>query len=106
MELTISRSEYAAVRHILTAPPIMTRTAPYVLPDDFDFVGLERETETMSGGEALLVRIAQELWRAEKVTGLWELPRRLDSASFRRVIEALSICRGRIASTMPVAMAA
>jgi len=89
-----SRPEHAAVRHILTAPSIAARTAPYIHEDDFDFAGLEAERVTMSGGEALLVRIATELWFAEKATGLWELPDRLDAASFRRVIEALALARG------------
>jgi ABC-type iron transport system FetAB ATPase subunit len=90
----ISRPDYEAVRHILTAPQIAHRAVPYVLASDFDFAGLQREAETMSGGEALLVRIAYELWNAEKIVGLWELPRRLDERCFRRVLEALAICRG------------
>lgn len=96
MQLTVSSSEYDAVRHILTAPAIVSRALPYIRPDDFDFAGLQEEAKTMSGGEALLVRIARELWLAEKVTGLWELPRRLDEANFWRVLEALSRCRGRV----------
>jgi hypothetical protein len=94
MDPVISRPDYEAVRHILTAPQISHRAAPYVLASDFDFAGLEREAKTMSGGEALLVRIAYELWNAEKAVGIWELPRRLDERCFRRVLEALAICRG------------
>jgi ABC-type iron transport system FetAB ATPase subunit len=52
------------------------------------------EAETMSGGERLLIDLAAELWSAEKMTGLWEVPRRLDPHNFRRVIEALYLCRG------------
>ena len=37
--------EYDAVRHVLTAPQIARRTAPYIGVDDFDFAGLEREAE-------------------------------------------------------------
>ena len=85
--------EYRSVRHILTAPSIAARTAPYIGEDDFDFAGLERERETMSGGESLLVGIASELWFAKKQVGLWEVTRRLDSASFGRVLDALSIAR-------------
>jgi hypothetical protein len=85
--------EYRSVRHILTAPLIAARTAPYIGEDDFDFAGLERERETMSGGESLLVGIASELWFARKQVGLWEVTRRLDSASFDRVIGALSLAR-------------
>jgi ABC-type uncharacterized transport system ATPase subunit len=96
MQLKLSSREYDAVRHILTSPLLAHRTAPYIGATDFDFAGLEREAATMSGGEALLVRIARELWLAEKVTGLWELTRRLDEANFRRVLEALVRCRGRL----------
>lgn len=86
--------EYAAVCHILAAPAVAPRTAPYVREDDFDWDGLHHEAATMSGGERLLVNLAAELWSAEKTTGLWEIPRRLDAENFRRVIEALYICRG------------
>jgi hypothetical protein len=89
-----NRPEHAAVRHILTAPSIAARTAPYIGEDDFDFAGLEAESATMSGGQGLLVRIATELWCGEKATGLWELPDRLDATSFRRVVEALVLARG------------
>jgi energy-coupling factor transporter ATP-binding protein EcfA2 len=90
--------DYAAVRHVLTAPQIAPRTAEYVSADGFDFTGLGREAETMSGGEQLLVAIAHELWHAEKKTGLWDLVRRLDAANFERVLEALRIARGAYAS--------
>jgi hypothetical protein len=86
--------EYAAVCHILAAPALARRTAPYVLEGDFDWEGLFREAETMSGGERLLVDLAAELWTAEKTTGIWEIPRRLDAGNFTRVIEALYLCRG------------
>jgi energy-coupling factor transporter ATP-binding protein EcfA2 len=101
MHISISSHEYDAVRHILEAPVIAERTAPYVGPSDFDFAGLHEEAKTMSGGEALLVRIAYELWLAEKAAGLWELTRRLDEANFRRVLEALSRCRGRMSAGRP-----
>jgi len=86
--------EYEAVLHVLTAPGIARRTAPYIGPDDFDFAGLEREAATMSGGEALLVAVAHELWLAERRVGLWELVRRLDDAGFARVLDALVHARG------------
>jgi hypothetical protein len=94
--------EAAAVRHILSAPPIAARTARFVRDEGFDFAGLAAEQERMSGGEALLVRIAAELWQAEKSVGLWELPRRLDQRNFRRVLEALAIARGELALPEPV----
>ena len=87
-------TEYDAVRHLLTEPRIATRTAPYIGDRSFDFAGLERAAELFSGGEQLLVRIAEELWSAEKRAGLWELVRRLDLHNFERVIEALRIAKG------------
>jgi hypothetical protein len=91
--LDMSR-EYDAVLHILTAPQISTRTARFIGPDDFDFAGLGCELETMSVGEGLLVRIAHELWLAERRAGFWELVRRLDPRNFERVLEAFRIARG------------
>jgi hypothetical protein len=88
--------EYKAVLHLLTVPALWPRTAAYLKDGDFDWPGLAAEAETMSGGEALLVRIAHELWHARKDVGLWELPTRLDPHSFTRVLEALQICRGRL----------
>jgi hypothetical protein len=86
--------EHDAVRYILTAPQIARRTAPYITPADFDFAGLAHEAETMSAGEALLVRIAHELWLAEHRAGLWEIVRRLDLGNFDRVLGAFQIARG------------
>jgi hypothetical protein len=96
MEAPIS-PDHAAVRHILTAPRIASRTAPYIGPDTFDFVGLEREMETMSGGESLLVRIARDLWSAERTVAIAELVDKLDSGNFTRVLQALWIARGSFA---------
>jgi len=48
----------------------------------------------MSGGEAVLVRTAHELWTSNKSVGLWELVRQLDARAFSRVVEALRISRG------------
>ncbi len=91
--------DYEAVKHVLTAPLIARRTAAYITADNFDFVGLTRESETMSGGESVLVQIAKTLWLAEPAVGLWEVVRRLDAASFDRVAEALRIARGAYAWT-------
>ncbi len=85
---------YLSVRHILTAPQIAEKTAPYIREDDFDFEGLEHEQSTMSTGEALLVRIAFDLWHGGKAVGVWEIPKQLDAKNFRRVIDALAIARG------------
>jgi hypothetical protein len=89
--------EYAAVRYLLTAPQIAHRTAPYLRDGDFDFAGLGEESQTMSNGEGLLVRIARELWLAEKTTGLWQLVRQLDRGNFDRVLETLRIAHGEYA---------
>jgi hypothetical protein len=94
MHVQYQPPEYAAVRHILAAPAVAPRAAAYILEDDFDWDGLRHEARTMSGGERLLIDLASELWSAEKTTGLWEIPRRLDRENFRRVIEALYLCRG------------
>jgi hypothetical protein len=61
----------------------------------------------MSGGEVVLIRVAQELWLAERPVGLWELIRRLDAAGFARVLEALRIGRlSHAASSVPFDLAA
>ena len=86
--------EYEAVRHILTSPALETRTAPYIEAGGYDWAGLLAETETMSGGQRALVRLAHDLWTAEPLAGVWEIPKRLDSGNFERVIEALYIYRG------------
>src|SRR5437867_4082192 len=93
MESSHHMPEYAAVRHILSAPGIADRTAPYIAADDFDWERLRAETESMSHGEALLVNVADELWNAEKRTGLWEIARRLDDRNFERVMDALRLHR-------------
>ena len=90
----VQAPEYAAVRHILSAPSIAARTAPHIAEDDFDWPALMAEAETMSGGGGVLVRIANDLWEANSAVGLWELPRRLDRSNFKRVIEALEMSRG------------
>jgi ABC-type uncharacterized transport system ATPase subunit len=86
--------DHSAVRHILASPPIAARTASYISDDDFDWHGLITEAQSMSGGEQVLVRIAYDLWEANGVVGVWEIARGLDSHNFKRVIEALVICRG------------
>jgi hypothetical protein len=90
--------EYAAVRHILDSPAVGARSAPYIGHDGFDWPGLLAESETMSGGAQVLVRIAYDLWESEGVVGIWELPRRLDRANFDRVLEALALCRGEVSA--------
>jgi hypothetical protein len=96
MQQQSSHPDYAAVRHVLTAPSIALRTGSYIGEDDIDFAGLERERATMSGGEALLVEIAYDLWTSDRKIGLRTLVQRLDPANFSRVIEALEIARGSL----------
>jgi hypothetical protein len=90
----VKAHEYEAVRHILTSPALEARTAPYIEAHDYDWTGLLSEAETMSGGERALVRIAHDLWNAEPLAGVWEIPKRLDDGNFERVIEALYLYRG------------
>jgi hypothetical protein len=97
MKMTNAKApEYTAVRHILTSPTVEARSAPYIGEGDFDWPGLLTEAETMSGGERALVRIAHDLWNAVPLAGIWEIPRRLDSRHFERVIEALYLYRGDV----------
>jgi hypothetical protein len=93
MSSTVQTPDYVAVRHVLTSPLLASRVAPYVGEDDFDWDGLLREAATMSGGQEVLVRVAYDLWEAQGVVGIWELPRRLDRRNFDRVLEALALCR-------------
>lgn len=88
--------DYLAVRHILLSPSIAERAAPHIRENDVDWHPLLVEVETMSTGESLLVRIAYDLWHAGDDVALWELPRRLDRSSFRRVVEALGLSRGEL----------
>jgi hypothetical protein len=97
--------EYAAVRHILDSPTVGARSAAYIGHDGFDWPGLLAESETMSGGAQVLIRIAYDLWEAEGVVGVWELPRRLDRANFERVLEALALCRGEVSAVGRKALA-
>lgn len=90
--------DYAAVRHVLTAPHIAARTTPHIGEDDFDFAGLAQEAETMSSGEALLIQIASDLWHAERTAGVFDLARRLDDRNFERVVEALELVRRPLAA--------
>jgi hypothetical protein len=86
--------EHAAVLHVLTAPQIARRAAPYLTTADPDFAGLGLEAETMSSGQALLVDVARDLWTAERTVGLVDVVRRLDPQAFARVVQALTIARG------------
>ena len=89
--------EYLGVRHILTAPQLVPRTASYIGERDFDFDGLHREAATMSGGEGLLVRIAGDLWNAGGDVRLSEVVRCLDRTNFERVLEGFQLARGAFA---------
>jgi hypothetical protein len=109
--------DHAAVLHVLTAPQIAGRAAPYLGQAGPDFAGLGREAETMSSGQALLVDVARDLWTAERkpsstvlllrarcpakraervgrTVGIVDVVRRLDPHAFARVVQALTIARG------------
>jgi hypothetical protein len=85
---------YAATRHILESPRIAARTRPHVQDQDFDWLSLLAEAETMSGGERLLVKIAHDLWEATGEVDVREIPQRLGPSNFERVLLALRIARG------------
>jgi len=86
-------TDYGAVFHILGAPSLRARVAPFVRAGEIDWRGLLAEARRMSGGEALLVRIAHDLWQGERSVAVWEIPRRLDAECFQRVLEALTVAR-------------
>jgi hypothetical protein len=97
MTATLIAPELAAVRHLLTTPSIAARTEPYVAGDAIDWTSVLAQVPTMSAGEALLVRVAHDLWEASGSASTWELQRRLGPGHFERVIEALRISRGDLA---------
>jgi len=89
---------YAAARHILESPMIAARTRPYVQNGDFDWFGLLAATETMSGGERLLVDTAHDLWEGRGEVDVWGISKRLGPSNFERVVLALRISRGEVVS--------
>jgi hypothetical protein len=89
------------VRHILTSPSVEARSGRYIGEDDFDWTGLLAEAESMSGGERALIRIAHDLWEAQGIASVWEIPRRLDRRHFERVIDDLYIYRGQSSEPRP-----
>lgn len=93
LEARTSSPEFTAVRHILTSPSIAARCAAHVGEEEFDWAGLNAAAETMSGGERVLVRIAQDLWEATGLVPVSELPRRLDGRNLSRVLDALVLYR-------------
>ena len=86
-------TDYGAVFHILGARGLRGRVAPFIRDGEIDWPGLLAEARRLSGGEALLVRIAHDLWQGERSVAIWEIPRRLDAESFERVLEALTVAR-------------
>jgi hypothetical protein len=84
---------YAAVHHILTAPVLAGRCAPYLHASDVDWDGLLAQTHAMSSAQVTLVRVAHDLWDGRHQVSLWELPTRLGPSSFDRVIQAMHLYR-------------
>jgi hypothetical protein len=89
---------YAAARHILESPRIAARTQPYMQDEDFDWFGLLAATETMSGGERLLVDTAHDLWEGHGEVDVWGISKRLGPSNFERVVLAMRISRGEVVS--------
>ena len=87
---------YSAARHILESPLIAARTRPYMQDGDFDWFGLLAATETMSGGERLLVDTAHDLWEGRGEVDVWGISKRLGPSNFERVVLALRISRGEV----------
>jgi hypothetical protein len=63
---------------------------------DFDWFGLLVATETMSGGERLLVDTAHDLWEGRGEVDVWGISKRLGPSNFERVVLALRISRGEV----------
>lgn len=97
-----NQPEAAAVRHILASPTIASRCEPYLAGDAIDWTGLFAESESMSGGEQLLVSVASDLATREGSVALWELSERLARPTFDRVLEALELARGDEVTRRPV----
>ena len=81
----------SAALHILRAPLLEPHAEPYVRLEEIDWAGLLAAAEQLPAPERLLVRMAYELSQATVTSGFWEISKRLDRASFRRVLEALTI---------------
>jgi hypothetical protein len=100
----------AAVRHILTTPSIADRTATHLGgAEGPDWPALLRAAEEMSAGQGLLVRVAHDLGEGTSLAAVWELPERLGTTGFARVVEALAMYRGVgawVASDVPPLAAA
>ncbi len=98
VELNASSPERRAAQHVLQAPTVWRRSAVYVGTEDIDWARLLDEAETMSGGEALLVRVAHDFWHLERSVGLCEVPRRLGQRNLERVLDAMRMCHGAAAA--------
>jgi hypothetical protein len=85
-----------AAQHLLTAPQLWRRTAPFVRADAFDWDALLRMAVDLPDPQRVLVGTAYELCEARRAVALWEIPAALDPAGMERMIEALCICHGEI----------
>jgi hypothetical protein len=98
MEPNVCSPERRAAQHVLRASTVWRRSAVYVGNEDIDWARLLDEAETMSGGEALLVRVAHDFWHLERSVGLCEVPRRLGQDNLERVLDAMRMCHGAAAT--------
>lgn len=96
----------AAVRYLLDSPALADRSGSFDPHDEIDWAALLAASETMSGGQRILVEVAHDLWEARGAVGVSELVRRLDRTQFERVLTALRIFRGDEPAGSQVALAA
>lgn len=98
----IGWDEYDAAKHLLTAPFIADRTAPFIKERDFEWIPLFERSLDWSSTEQMFVQAAFDLWSGgRELVGrrnvrLDDPIRRLDSRNFGRLTEALLIREGLI----------
>lgn len=96
--MTTGRSgKFAAAVYVLLEPTLIReRTAAYIdfEREEIDFQGLVAISGAWSGGERLLLQVAQDMWTGNADCSLGECIRTLDDGNIRVLINALSIRRG------------
>jgi len=73
------------------------KVAPHIVwrdgePDTIDFLAIH--DQCFSSGEAILCDVARDLWNGTGNATVASILHTLDDRNFRRVIEALTMCRG------------